>query len=357
MQILDKSNNAFQLTVQDPAMRFYLQRFPFLMGPDKTMNVLGRQVIYDGLALRDRQRVETVVHRLMPEEAQLTAEQMGRLLRIMDEAGIPQAVRAEMIDDYGWEASLVPLDTKDALVLGCADGRELMFLRAVLPDANITALDYEDQIVEAHKQAIGVRFFQGDMNALLDNFGQEFDLISSNHTLEHLYSPNEVLTTLAGMLRQPGALISTLPMDGMNGSPFLEKVKAAARRKTAHALDTVYLDAGHPWKTNPTDLNATFQEVGFEPPLLFQRQLHLSRYASFGEKRFKAQLALGRVLHAFFFGWPRSIAKVLLSKNPPRLFSRVLLGLERRVWFGSNNLKNRYTQEVLVLARKNSNAP
>jgi hypothetical protein len=30
---------------------------------------------------------------------------------------------------------------------------------------------------------------------------------------------------LRDLLRQHGALISTLPMDGMDGSPFLEKVK------------------------------------------------------------------------------------------------------------------------------------
>jgi hypothetical protein len=45
-------------------------------------------------------------------------------------------------------------------------------------------------------------------------------------------------------------------------------------------------------------------------------------------------------------------AILLFSKNPPRIFCRVILGMERRVWFGSNNLKDRYTHEVLVLARK-----
>jgi SAM-dependent methyltransferase len=354
MYILDESKDAFQLTVQDSSMRRYLQRYPFLLGPDDAMNERGHQVIYDGLRPRNRQQVATPVNRLMPPETKLAAEEMERLLRIMDESRIAQSERAEMIDDYGWEANLVPRDTKAALVLGCADGRELMFLRAVLPDATITALDYENQMSEALKQAVGVRFFQGDMNALLESFGQEFDLVSSNHTLEHLYTPNEVLTTLAGLLRPNGALISTLPMDGMDASPFIEKVRDAAAKKMAHPLDVVYLDAGHPWKTNPADLEMTFQEAGFERPLLYQRQLHLSRYASFGEKRFKAELAFGRALHTLFFGWPRSIAKVLFSQNPPKIFCRVLLGLERRVWFGSNNLKNRYTYEVLVLARKNS---
>jgi hypothetical protein len=206
------------------------------------------------------------------------------------------------------------------------------------------------------KRVTGVRFFKGDMNALLASFGQEFDLISSNHTLEHLYTPNEVLTTLAGLLRPHGALISTLPMDAMDGSPFLEKVKTATLRKTAHPLDVVYLDAGHPWKTNPADMDATMREVGFDRPKFYQRQMHLSRYAAFGEKRFKAQLAFGKILHSIFFSGPRSLTKMVFSNNPPDLLNRCLLAAERRVWFGANILKNRYTQEVLVLARKDSAA-
>jgi hypothetical protein len=71
----------------------------------------------------------------------------------------------------------------------------------------------------------------------------------------------------------------------------------------------------------------------------------------------RLQPCIGRESVAYAaFGWPRSTAKVLFSQNPPRIFCGVLSGLERRVWFGSNNLKNRYTYEVLVLARKNSTA-
>jgi SAM-dependent methyltransferase len=352
-QPLDQSQDAFQLTVEDAATRAYMQRYPFALGPDSAMDARCRQLIHDNLAIRNRVQSAPLI-RLKPEQTLLTSEQMARLERIMDESEVPQAERAEMIDDYAWEANLVPLDTKDALVIGCAHGTELMFLRAVLPEANITALDYEDMIPPARMRAIGVRFFQGDLNTLLADFGQEFDLIASNHTLEHLYTPDEILATFAELLRSHGALISTLPMDGMEGSPFLDKVKQAAATKTVHPLDIVYLDTGHPWKTNPADLDATLQEAGFERPQLYQREEHLSRIAACGEKRLKTELVFGKALHTVFFGLPRSFAKIVFSKNPPRFFSRGLLAAERRIWFGSNRLKNRYTQEVLVLARKSS---
>jgi len=354
MQIFDQSDSAFQLSVEDPAMRAYLQRYPFLTGPDPAMNDLGRRVIHAGLVSRNREKTTTALTRLMPKETELSAEQMGRLQRIMDESEVPQALRRELIDDYAWEANLVPLDTKDALVLGCADGTELMFLRAVLPEATITAIDYEDSIPEARRRATDVRFFHGDMHAILASFGQEFDLVSSNHTLEHLYMPNEILTILAGLLRKNGALISTLPMDGLEDSPFLDKVKEAVVKKTIYPLDMVYLDAGHPWKTNPADLVATMQESGFEPPQLYQRQEHLSRSIPHGERGFRARLAVGRALHTVLFAWPRSMTRLLFPKNPPRIIRVCLMSAERRLWFGTNKLKNNFTQEVLVLARKRS---
>jgi hypothetical protein len=44
----------------------------------------------------------------------------------------------------------------------------------------------------------------------------------------------------------------------------------------------------------------------------------------------------------------------LLASRPAAVVSRYILAAERRLWFGANRLKNRYTQEVLVLASKRS---
>lgn len=351
MKKFDQTHDSFRLLVQDAAIRSYLQHYPFANGPDRILNAKCYKIICDQLTIRNHGQAATIVQ-LTPNETRLTGAQMARLERIMDEAELPSEVRPKLIDDYAWEANLVPLNTKNALVIGCGDGIELIFLRAVLPEAKIVALDYDDFMSPAMKRAIGVSFLQGDFHALLAGFGQEFDLISSNHTLEHLYNPEEELVTFAGLLLNNGALISTLPMDAMPGSPFLEKVTDTATRKTLHILDVVYLDAGHPWKTNAVDLNATLLEAGFDQPKLYQRREHLSRAVAGGKKRLKARLLIDKALHTFFFALPRWFAKVLFPNNPPGVISRVLLGIERRTWFGTNNLKNRYTQEVLVLANK-----
>lgn len=352
MQIFDQSTFASELRVTDAATRAYLQRYPFLTGPDPDMNEKGRHAISNGLFSRNREQKPTTVKRLSPKESQLTPEQMIRLKQIMDESEMPMASRRAMIDDYAWEARLVPSTAKSVLVLGCADGMELMFLRAVLPNATITAIDYEDSIPEARKRVVDVRFFHGDMHQILEGFGEEFDLISSNHTLEHLYTPDETLRTLARLLRRDGMLISTLPMDGHEDSPFLDKVKEAVSGKKIYPLDMVYMDAGHPWKTNPADLAATMQETGFDQPMLFQRRDHLSRTLPFGQKRLKVALVFAKAVHAVIFAWPRFVIKILFPEKPPKVVGKIILGAERRSWFGSNKLKNNFTQEVTILARK-----
>jgi SAM-dependent methyltransferase len=181
---------------------------------------------------------------------------------------------------------------KNVLVIGCGKGEELLFLCAVLTQARITALDYRDELSPALKQATGVRLIVGNMNEILPRLGQEFDLICSNHTLEHLYKPAETLAKLVSVLRPEGALISTLPMDGMSSNRFLTDVRKVVDRKNSHPLDVVYLDAGHPWKTNPVDLVATLLEAGFESPRLYQREQHLSRVANGGERQLRRGLAL-----------------------------------------------------------------
>ncbi|HEY0264351.1 MAG TPA: class I SAM-dependent methyltransferase [Granulicella sp.] len=334
-------------------MRAYLQRYPFVMGPDKKMNALSRQAIQEGLKPRAPGTSQATVTRLLPDETHLTGDEMRRLQQIMDASMIPLSSRAGMIDDFAWEANLGPRHSSDVLVLGCGNGIELMFLRAVLPEARITAIDYSRSLSGAIEQATGVRFFQGDMNDLLAGFGQEFDLISSNHTLEHLYEPNELLTILAGLLREGGSLISALPMDGMAVSPFWDEVRNATANRPIHPADMVYLDAGHPWKTNPTDLVTTIQASGFEKPSLYQRQEHLSRYAKLGEERFRKQMEQGKLLHRIFFNPPRALLKLLFPNSMPEILNRCLLAAERRVWFGTNNLKNRYTKEIFLFARKN----
>jgi SAM-dependent methyltransferase len=348
---------AFEMLIEEPAMRAYLQRYPFAMGPDREMNSRGLEAIRRCFALRAKssdvsvQSDAAAVVRFMPEETKLPKEILSRVHALMDEAGVPNEKRANLIDDFGWEAKLIPPGSRDVLIVGCGGGMELLFLRAMLPDAKLTAVDYGDSLTPELKKATAVRFYPGDLNEILYSFEPEFDLVFSNHTLEHLYSPDQMLATLFGLLQEDGALISTLPMDAMEGSPFLDKVAEIAKRREFHPIDAVYLDAGHPWKTNPADLRATLLGAGFAKVEMYQQAEHLSRFIAAPQDKFHQRKNVGLKLHALFFGVPRAIARTLFG-SPPAILVRVLLAVERRVWFGANMLKNLYTEEACVVARK-----
>ena len=112
----EQSYDSFRLLVLEPAIRSYLQHYPFANGPDPILNAKCYQIIRDQLMMRNHAQAATIVQ-LLSNETRLTEEQMSRLERIMDESELPTAVRPKSIDDFAWEANLVPCNTKNALVL------------------------------------------------------------------------------------------------------------------------------------------------------------------------------------------------------------------------------------------------
>jgi SAM-dependent methyltransferase len=277
---------------------------------------------------------------------------MGRLKSLMDSAEIPVEARPGMINDFAWETQRIPPGRDNLLVIGCGDGIELLFLRATLPEAEITAVDYADSLTPALKKAVGLNLIAGDMKAILAGFEQKFSLVFSNHTLEHLYTPDSMLALLFSLLSQDGVLLSTLPMDAAPGVPFVDLLTEFAGRGQLHPVEVVYLNGGHPWKTNPSDLDATFKAAGFRKVELFQRAEHLSRYFAGSEEQFQEKKDRGVRLNSLIFGNARRVLKFLFPREPPVLLVRVLLAAERRTWFGVNPLTSVFSPEACVVAYK-----
>jgi len=348
--VMEKSS-AYQMLVVDTDLQAYLQRWPFATGPDPAKNRAGREAIRQVLQARPSGTAPEVML-LGPEQTLLPVHERRRLQEIFRILQMDEARQRTLNNDFAWEANLVSRSARKVLVVGCGDGMELLFLRAILPDASITAIDYHDSLTPEVKGVVGLAFLEGDIHLHLNSLVSDYDLIFSNHTLEHLYNPDEKIQSLYRLLVPGGSLISTLPMDANPGSPFLHKVARMTAAKNFHPLDLVFLDAGHPWKTNAFDLNRTLREAGFSHIKIYQRARHLSRYVAGGRLRFETGKNAGLVLHALFFGIPRTLAKLFFPEKVPPGMCRILLALERRVWFGSNNLKNHYTEEAAIHAIK-----
>jgi SAM-dependent methyltransferase len=343
--------HGFQISVTDPGMQAFLQKWPFLCSPDPEMNRLGAAAIVRGLHIRQTGHEPRRVL-LSTELSTLSVQEQERVLAFFNALQISTERRRQIMDDFAWEANMAPRDANNVLIVGCGDGAEMVFLRAVLPKADFMALNYVDLLTPAMKEVVRTKLMVGDMHAHFDQLAGGYDLITSNHTLEHMYDPDKTLAALYRLLRPGGTLISTLPLDGTVDSPFRQVVKRVVDTKRVHPIDMVFLDAGHPWKTNPADLNQALTSVGFESIALYQRVSKITRQVAGGRQKLDSSRKIGLFLHAMCFGLPHAFGRLLPEGKIQILYTRVLLRLERVVWFGTNSLKNRYTEETLFQARK-----
>jgi SAM-dependent methyltransferase len=348
-----------QIDVADAELQAYLQRYPYASGPDEAMNARGLAAV---AAIRLRKPgAPFAVTLLAPLDTLLADEEEARLQALFDRTQISSRTQRTHRDDFGWEANLVPRSATNVVILGVGDGIELLFLRAVLPAARLTALDYIDALLPGIAAASGVTLLTGDMHAHLLALGAEssrgFDLVFSNHTLEHLYAPDATLATLAGLLAPGGHIVSTLPLMGQPGSPFLDRVRQfaeqterrEAQHRKVHPIDAVFFDLGHPWKTNPADLAATLARAGFSGVRIYQRAGHLGRPMAVTANELARLRRTARVLHTLLLS-PLRWAARLLTPLAPNHIPRLLFALERRIPFGVNNTMNRLSEEACFVA-------
>jgi len=349
----DLSTRALEMRIKEPELQAYVQRYPFASGPDESLNRRGRAAALAGLALRPPTPTVLPTQLTLAASA-LPPEQESIARRLMTQIGISAAMQDTHVDDFGWEANLVPRTAKSVLVMGCGDGIELIFLRAVLPHARLTAVDYYNSLLPGLAEAVGVELHQGDLSVLLPSLPSAFDLVYSNHTMEHLFDPEKTLRTLAALLVPGGCLVSVFPMHGSPGSPWADFARrVAAESQTAkrpvHPIDFVSLDLGHPWKSNAGDVVRTFESTGFRNVELFQRQGHLSRALQRASGVYESERRRQMLLNRWLLAPTRWMIRHLFpARHTPNFVVRLWFALERRVPFGTNTVMNRYTDEVLV---------
>jgi 2-polyprenyl-3-methyl-5-hydroxy-6-metoxy-1,4-benzoquinol methylase len=342
---------ALLIRIHDDEMQAYLQRCPYASGADSEMNARGLAGVRGGLEIRNPREPATVEFQTSAESALSTAA-TERFRALARRAGLDEDTIARSLDDYGWKARNLPAETRHVLSIGCGDGRELLFLRAVLPEARITAYDWKNGLLPGIAEVATATFGEANFLQLLATGPDRHDAIFSNHVLEHMYDPDEVLRNLHRCLRPGGALVSALPMDGAVGAPMFERLLLAARNPASvHALDMDWIDAGHPWKTNPPDLREAVLRAGFVSCRLIQRPDHLSRTVARGGADFERDKRIATAGNRALFGWLTEVAK-RVSSEPPTPLRRAWFAVQARSRFGSNRVKNDFSEEVVFVARK-----
>jgi SAM-dependent methyltransferase len=341
---MKNSDNALQITIADKCVQAYLQRHPFGVGFEAELN---RQALVDlrrGLHLRPAS-AEAECHSADPTSLNLSAEEVAKIKRSFERLRVPEFQQRWAWRSLAWKLMGIPRDARSVLSIGCGGGTELILIRSLLPHADLVAVDFDDKMPPTAKEVLRVRFFQEHFNDVLGRSERAFDLVFCNHVLEHLYEPEVTLRLIRRSLKPSGQLVAGLPMEGCADGVFTSSMRRMASRPSSlHILDVGVLDAGHAWKTNPSDLRATLERQGFN-----QVELHICKKP---ESSLKALArVVGILFYAVSFGAARKALRVLSSELMPAKSIRWFLAAERRCWFGANRLKNRFAKEVLVQAR------
>jgi len=339
---------ALLLKYSDEGRHAYMQSYPFLSGPRQELN----QLILDGLpdALTVRRPTQTCkIERLSNRESRLPPEIEARARALFKEARVGDEEIAEAFSKIAWKCREIPQQARSILDIGCGGGMELVFLRALAPNSRILAIDWTDKVPARLKEVAQIEFRQRHVVEFLATSQEKFDIVFSNHVLEHMYDPDVVLKQIRDLLVSDGLMLAGLPLDGWGG--FAPTMRNRPTQGLA-SIDLGEFDFGHPWKTTASDLRETTISAGFGIVRLAQREGRLNVKTVGDEVRLSQRKARGERLRRVVLGPLRGVLLSAFGLHPPQPFTRLFYGLERRVWFGSNNLKNSTVPEVLLMAQR-----
>lgn len=340
--------HAFNIRLKDSALHGYAQKYCFLNGPNAELNRLLLTTLSASTVQLSEERDSHRMTFLNSDEQGRIEDELFGDLNVPDELGI-RSKRQQLIRSLGWKVAAIPRHAKDVLVLGSSTCREAILIRHWLPKARIVCVDFEDARLPNIEQLLDVRFHQADFNSVLEDSPSAFDVVFSNHVLEHLFEPQRTLRLAKQALRTDGALVSALPLDGQPSTPFSDVLDS----QELHPLDLCTVDVAHAWKTNVSELLSTLYAAGFSSTEFRGRD----KYFSVADRQFTDRKAFDRrarrglLLNRMLFGSTRAALKLVFRRDVPRAVSRLVFGTEHRVWFGSNRLKNDFSIECLLVAR------
>lgn len=341
---------------QDTAI--YLQRHSFLDGPEESRNRRLRSELVGKACPRHADRDEVAFEDVSghPREL-LSADDWLRLQRLGSRLGLSELEWRNIGYYYGWKLKLAHAEApKRVLSFGSATGMECVAIKALFPDAKISAIDFNLEVDPAWLEPLGIEAtYRTTLESLREQLAGGFDLIFSNHTLEHLAQPEEILRQLLALLRPGGTLVSALPLEWSPGSHSRPALERHPKGQPVHPLDVGDLHLGHLWKTSPRDVYDTLLRAGYDSIRLIRRVDYPTAWRNHRPMHrtlLRLRAELGSVLNRLTLLPFRSALKLVFSEQLPGFVVRNYFRLETRVWFSHVLLHNSTVQELTFVARR-----
>lgn len=343
---------ALLFRVHDVELHSYIQRYPLLAGPDETLNKKCFAIVIDSIEFRKSRRqhpLEGLEPRQLRDEPAIRAAANAILTSI----DLPMSVADKFLESRAWKMCLVPADCESVLALGCGAGMEIAALRARLPKARIYALDWANQVVPGLLKHTGAAFYNDNFSSFLIDRSDAYDLIFSNHVLEHSFDPDALFAAIYNSLKPGGCLVSAMPLDGDPDSDLFSYIYSLARSPGRITRgDMMLLMPGHPYKTNASDLTEAVIRAGFKSATVFYRPWHPTLFRETFRGGFGVACARRFALHRATFGTVQSVVKAAFGTHPPQFILRAMGAVESRMPLGSIRLYVRSAREAVLVAYK-----
>lgn len=347
--------DAFLIRFPDAAHQEYIQKNPFLNGPDRTLNRKLRAAWRDHLETRKPRQAPFRHESIdLPLDELLSSDDRRALARACAAVGVDAGERDRIAYVWGWKAARAPRTAKRVLSVGCGAGHELLVLRALFPDADIQGVDYDVVVPPRWHDALrlGELRKQHIEDYLLEHPGA-FDLVFSNHTLEHLSAPDRTLRLVHGAIVPGGSFVSALPLEADESNPFADDFRAIAsgERTPDEFLDFELVNPGHAWKSNREDVAATLHEAGFRDIRMFTRLKYPSYFQPpMHVARARRVQAAGRLIERLTLGPLRKALRSAYPNEMPSYAVKAYYTIASRCWFSRLRLIHNLMHEVLVVA-------
>jgi SAM-dependent methyltransferase len=342
----------------DPSIASYLQQHGYVDGPDLHVNERLRLELKGLTALRVATSAEVPCEALRGHPRELLStedwrrlEALGRSLQLSEEhwRGIGYY--------FGWKLrnAVGLVQPKRVLSFGSSTGSELVAIKALFPEARLVAIDLNLNIESGWHGPLDIEAaHRAPLEDVAPALAGQFDLIFSNHTLEHLANPEQTLRTLRSLLTPGGVLVSAVPLDWAPGSPAKAAIEALRADLPVHAIEFGDLALAHLWKTSPRDVHDTLARAGFSAIRLFQRVDYPSAWRNHKPMHrtlLNLRGGLGRILNRATVVPARSLLQRVLPRARPTALTSFYLRAEQHLWFGNVQLHNTLVGELAFVAQ------
>jgi SAM-dependent methyltransferase len=259
-------------------------------------------------------------------------------------------------NQYIWKTAVLPINVKKIFVLGCGNGYELPYLRFFAPSADIVAIEFKQSISQQLIEKLDVQFFQDDAVTFLKEKIETFDVIFSNHVLEHFGNPETIFKLIFDALKTEGCVISAVPLDLDDTTPYSKALRhLCVNPEKLSLLDAAYLDLGHSWKTTYQDVGLILKSVGFKNVTLLQRNFSYANTKLTCREYESKSRRFDLLSNSLLIETPRKLAKLLFQNKVPRFFHRLFVYVDLSFWCGANRLKSSLAPELLLIGTKVNN--